>query len=141
MKARLFLDTNVMLDLLGERIPFYDSVAQVATLADRQEIELVVSALSFATVNYFLTIYEGAEKALDKLRKFKVICEICDLDEFTIEKGLNSGFSGFEGSLQYYGALKSNCNFLITRNAKDFKKAHIPVMTTEEFLVRYLKDK
>jgi predicted nucleic acid-binding protein len=41
---RLFLDTNVVLDLLGERKPFYESIAKIATLADKEQITLVVSA-------------------------------------------------------------------------------------------------
>ena len=63
MKTKLFLDTNIMLDLLGERIPFYNSIAKIATLADKGQITIVVSALSYATVNYFLTKYEDSEKA------------------------------------------------------------------------------
>ena len=62
MKTSVFLDTNIMLDLLGERIPFYDSIAKVATLADRGQITMVVSALSYATVSYFLTKYENSKK-------------------------------------------------------------------------------
>jgi len=56
MKA--FLDTNVMLDFLGERDPFYLSSAKIATLADKGKIEIVVSALSYATVSYFLSKFE-----------------------------------------------------------------------------------
>ena len=70
MKPVLFIDTNIMLDLLGERTPFYNSIAKIATLADEQKITIVASALSYATVSYFLTKYEGVEKAKDKLRKF-----------------------------------------------------------------------
>ncbi len=120
MKSRLFLDTNVMLDLLGERVPFYDSIAKIVTLADYGQVGIVASALSYATVNYFLTKYENYDKAKDKLRKFKIISEICDLDSLIIEKGLNSNFSDFEDSLQYFSALKSECNILITRNGRDF---------------------
>ena len=47
MKTRLFLDTNVMLDLLGEREPFYNSIAKIATLADKREVRLTVSTLAF----------------------------------------------------------------------------------------------
>jgi len=132
---RLFLDTNIMLDLLGERIPFYKPIAKIATLADTGKLSIVVSALSFATVNYFLSKYEGSEKAKDKLRKFKIITEICELDETIIEKGLNSNFSDFEDSLQYYSALKMNCNILLTRDGKGFKHAEIPIMTAEEYLI------
>ncbi len=134
MKA--FLDTNVMLDFLGEREPFYLSAAKIATLADKGKIEIVVSALSYATVSYLLTKYEGIEKTKDKLRKFKVISKICELDEKIIEKGLNADFPDFEDSLQYFSALHQDCDILITRNVKDFKAAQIPVMTPDEFLVR-----
>lgn len=92
---KVFLDTNVMLDLLGERKPFYLTSAKIASLADKGKIELVVSALSYATVSYFLTKYEGIEKTKDKLRKFKVISKICELDGKIIEKGLNSDFSDY----------------------------------------------
>ena len=81
MKKRLFLDTNVILDLLGERDPFYDSIAKLATLADKELLILVVSPISFATLNYFLSKFESAKIAKEKLRKFKIICEICKLDE------------------------------------------------------------
>ena len=134
MKNRLFLDTNVMLDLLGERIPFYDSVAKIATLADKGQISLVVSAMSYATVSYFLTKFENKEKSKDKLRKFKVISEVSDLNEQIIEKGLNSDFTDFEDSLQYFSALSSDCSILITRNCKDFKNSSIPIMTPDEYL-------
>ncbi len=135
MKAKLYLDTNVMLDLLGERIPFYESIAKIATLADNGQLAIVVSALSYATVNYFLAKFENSEAARVKLRKFKILSEVCDLDESIIEKGLNSSFRDFEDSLQYFSALKSDCNILITRNGKDFQQSRIPVMTAEEYLI------
>ena len=131
---KLFWDTNVMLDFLGEREPFYISAAKIATLADKREVTVIASALSYATTSYFLTKYEGLEKTKDKLRKFKVISEICELDELIIEKGLNSDFSDFEDSLQYFSALRTECDIIITRNAKDFKKSQIPVMTPDEYL-------
>lgn len=139
MKTKLFIDTNVMLDLLGERFPFYDSIAKIASLADIGQITMVVSALSYATVSYFLTKFQSSEMAKEKLRKFRIISEICDLDETVIEKGLNSNFSDFEDALQYFSAIKSDCTILITRNGKDFKESQIPVMTTEEYIMSLRK--
>jgi predicted nucleic acid-binding protein len=139
MKNRLFIDTNTMLDFLGERIPYYNSIAKIATLADNGKITIVASALSYATVNYFLTKFENAERAKEKLRKFKIISEISDLNDLVVEKGLNSNFSDFEDSLQYFSALQSNCSILITRNAKDFKESEIPVMTADEYLASIKK--
>jgi predicted nucleic acid-binding protein len=134
MKDKLFIDTNVMLDFLGERYPFYDSVARISTLADLGQLTMVVSPISFATVNDLLSKYESPQVAKDKLRKFKILSEVCKLDEHTIEKGLNSSFKDFEDSLQYFSAINSRCNIIITRNGKDFKESLIPVMTAEEYL-------
>jgi predicted nucleic acid-binding protein len=136
---RLFLDTNVVLDLLGERKPFYESIAKIATLADKGQITLVVSALSYSTVNYILMKHENREKVIGKLQKFKVISEICSIDEVIIEKSLNSKFKDFEDALQYFSALKNGCNIIITRNVKDFKESEIPVMTPAEYLTSIRK--
>ena len=138
--TKLFLDTNVMMDLLGERVPHYDSVAKIATLADKGIVKMVVSSFSYPTVYFLLSKFESSEKVKEKLRKFKIISEISDLNEKVIEKGLASDFEDFEDALQYYCALKADCNILITRNVKDFKLSEIPVMTGEEFL-QSLKNK
>lgn len=135
MKNELFIDTNVMLDLLGERVPHYDSIAKIATLADKGKVKMIVSALSYATVFYLLSKFEESNKVKEKLRKFKIISEISDLDNKVIEKGLSSNFADFEDSLQYYCAIKADCSILITRNGKDFKSSEIPVMTAEEYLL------
>jgi len=80
---------------LGERVPFFDSIAKVATLADQKKITLIVSPLSFTTIDYVLNKYEISESVLNKLRKFKIICEVCELNEETIDKALNSSFKKF----------------------------------------------
>ena len=132
--SRIFLDTNVILDLLAKRVPFFDSIARLATLADQKKLILVASPLSFTTVDYVLSKYESSESVLSKLRKFKIICEVCEMNEETVEKGLNSNFKDLEDSIQYYSALQSNCAIIITRNGKDFKNSTIPIMTAAEYL-------
>lgn len=134
MKTRLFLDTNSMLDFLGERHPFYDPIAKIVTLADQRQLTIVVSALSCATVSYFLTKCEGNEIAYQKLRKFKLLSGICDLSEPIIEKSLDSHFPDFEDALLYFSAISSDADILITRNGKDFKNSSIPVLTADKYL-------
>jgi predicted nucleic acid-binding protein len=134
MKKRVFIDTNIMLDLLGERHPFYNPIAQLASFADLKKIAIVVSPISFATVNYFLAKFESPKAAKEKLRKFKIITETSKIDESIIEKGLNSNFSDFEDALQYFCAVDSKCDIIITRNGKDFKHSLLPIMTASEFL-------
>ena len=134
MTKRLFIDTNIILDFLGERKPFYEPIAKIATLAEKQKLTMVVSPISFATVNYFLAKFENPKIAREKLRKFKIISKICSIDEHTVEKGLNSSIKDFEDALHYFSATESDCHIIITRNGKYFKKSLIPVMTADEFL-------
>ena len=134
MKAKVFIDTNVMLDLLGERETYYNDIAKIATLADKGEIVMIASSLSYATVFYLLSKNESAVKVKEKLRNFKIISEIAQLYDLVIEKGLNSNFTDFEDALKYNCALQSECDILITRNQKDFKNSSIPVMSAKEFL-------
>jgi predicted nucleic acid-binding protein len=134
MKEKLFLDTNVVIDLLGEIEPFYESAAKIATLADIGKILIYVSALTYSTTYYLLARFEDKEIVKEKIRKFKVIAETSDLTDNILDKGLVSNFPDFEDSLQYYSAVKMDCNIIITRNGKDFKKSVIPVLTPDEYL-------
>lgn len=131
---KLFLDTNVVVNLLGEREPYYDAIAKITTLADLGKIQLVVSALTYATVYYLLSKYENQELVREKIRKFKVIVETAELTDRIIDKSLSSKFRDFEDALQYYCALETDCNVLLTRNGKDFKGADIAVLSPDEFL-------
>lgn len=134
MKEKLFLDTNVVIDLLGERELFYKSAAQIATLADKGKIQIIVSALTYPTTFYLLSRFEDKEIVKEKIRKFKIIAETTDLTDKIVDKGLASKFPDFEDSLQYYCAVKTNCDIIITRNGKDFKESDIPVLSPDEYL-------
>ncbi len=134
MKPRLFLDTNIVLDLLGERAPWYEDVARLVSLADRDEVEVVVSVLSYATVAYFLAKENGSAAAQETLRKLRVLTGVSVMDAQILDKALNSGFADFEDGLQYYSAEAAGCGVIITRNAKDYAKAELPVMTAGEWL-------
>jgi predicted nucleic acid-binding protein len=59
------------------------------------------------------------------------------LNNGVVEKALNSDFEDFEDALQYFCALQSNCEVILTRNGKDFKLSAIPTMTAGEFLKQY----
>ncbi|GAA4394562.1 PIN domain nuclease [Nibrella viscosa] len=135
MSDTLFLDTNIVLDLLGQRYPYYDAIAKIASLADGGEVQLTASALSFATVHYLLAKIDGNSIAKEKLRKFTIICKIIAVDEAIVKKGLSAAFTDFEDSLQYYCAIQAKAAMVITRNGKDFKESVLPVLTAEEYLV------
>ena len=130
----LFLDTNAVIDLLGEREEFYDAIAKIVSLADKGKIKLTVSALTYSTVFYVLSRFESKEIVKEKIRKFKTIAKTADLTDKIIDKGLSSKFGDFEDALQYFCALKTGSSIIITRNEKDFKSSEIPVFSPDEYL-------
>lgn len=131
----LYLDTNIVLDLLANRVPFYADAARLFSMADKKEINLSVSALTFANTNYILLQSKKPEEAKQILRKLKLIVQVLPLDEKIIELALNdTDFKDYEDALQYFTAIENGADVLITRNLRDYRKANIPVLTADQYL-------
>lgn len=131
---KIFLDTNIVLDFLGERENFYEAAAKILTLADHKKIFVCTSPTSISNAYYILAKYEKPKAALEKIRKFKVICNISIMNDEVVERAINSDFKDFEDGMQYFSAIAENCKIIITRNEKDFKTSMIPVMNAESYL-------
>ena len=134
MKRKVFVDTDIIYDLLAKRDPFYFAAARLFTLADEGKIQIFISALSLPNVHYLLSKKKSQEEARQILRKFKVLAHVTPLDEKIIDLALNSEFSDFEDAIQYFSALQNEVEVLLTRNLKDYKKAQISVLTAQDFI-------
>lgn len=130
----LFLDTNVLIDLIDKREPFYNDIAVIASLAESKKLSLAVSSLSFVNTVYVVSRNIEEKLVLDALKKFRIICNVSTIDEIVIDKSLISNFNDFEDAVQYFSALHHKSEIIITRNKKDFKNSEIPVMSPTEFL-------
>ncbi len=131
----LFIDTNIIIDLLSRREPFYDESAELFSLADQNIIKLNISSLTIANTSYVLLRQTNSKKAKEILRKLRLIVNILPLNDKIIGVALNDDlFNDFEDGLQYFTAIENNQDILITRNLKDFKASKLPVMTARQFL-------
>jgi predicted nucleic acid-binding protein len=130
----LFLDTNIILDLLAYRMPFYTEAAKLFSLADKKELKLSISSLCIADVHYILLKHNPDMEVRNILRKFKVLVTVLPLDDKITDLALNSEFRDFEDAIQYYTAIENDQDLIITRNQQDFKESKIPVMTAGEFI-------
>jgi predicted nucleic acid-binding protein len=133
----VFVDTDIVLDLLGNRKPFYRHAAELFTIADRSEITIFVSSLSFSNLNYILSKQYSSNQARKILMKFKTLVTVLSVSDKVVELALLSDFKDFEDALQYYTALENGVTLLLTRNLKDFKTAGIPIMTAEQCLKKH----
>ena len=132
---KIFVDTDVILDLLAQRIPFFHFSAVLFTFAEMKKIELYTTPLIFANTFYVLRKNLVNAEAKNALRKLRILLHIVDSSESIIDKALNSTFSDFEDAIQYYTALQNGISVILTRNLKDYKNASIMVQTPEEYLV------
>ncbi len=132
---RVFVDTNVLIDLLSRRHPHYESAAQLFSLADKKQIELAVSALTIANTSYILQKQIGTNETKKILRKLQLIINILPLTDKIIGLASNDEkFIDFEDGLQFFSAVEFKQDVIVTRNLKDFKKSTIPVLSAEQFL-------
>jgi len=138
---KVFLDTNVMIDLIIERNPFFEQIAEITTIAEKNKIELFTSSLSFVNTFYVASKVNPKELVLETLKKFRIICNVSIIDELNIDKSLISDFEDFEDAVQYNSAFYHECDYIITRDKKGFKNSKITIMNPEEFLIYFKKNK
>lgn len=131
---KVFVDSDVILDLLAQRIPHFHFSALLFTFADMKKLELYTSPTVFCNVFYILRKELGIEKAKSALRKLRLLIKIIDSSEKTIDCALNSDFSDFEDAIQCYTAQNHQISIIVTRNIKDYKTAGIIVQNPETFL-------
>ena len=131
---KLFVDTNIVLDWLGYRQPFFKFAKEVFQKGEQGEVEIWLSTMCFITTEFILRKEIGKEKAKQSLSAIRTFCKVCQSGEKEIDLALISSFKDFEDSFQYFNALNNSCNIIITRNPKDFKDAKIPILSAEEYI-------
>lgn len=129
----VFVDTNIVLDLLEKRPGFYQEAQELFTLADQNKLKLCVSALTIVNVHYLLFKHLKME-ARNVLLRFKTLVDVLPTTDKILDLALTSKQSDFEDAVQYFTAIEHNLETIITRNKKDFKNLNIPVFTAREFL-------
>ncbi len=130
----IFVDTDVILDLLLQRQSFYIHAAQLFTLADKGQITINISSLSFSNLHYLLSKQYNRAESRRILSQLKTLVVVLAVDDKVISLALNSDFTDFEDAIQYFTAINNNIPILITRNLKDYKTATIPVLSPSSFL-------
>ena len=132
---RVLIDTNVILDVLLKRSPFYEAAIEVLKLSVREDIQEFVSA-SAITYIYYIAYKNMRDKAVvrELLKKLLLIVSVAGVSEEEIQKALELGWKDFEDSVQYSVALLNEMNGLITRNVKDYSSSEIQVWEPNQFL-------
>ncbi|CAN2039123.1 VapC toxin family PIN domain ribonuclease [Candidatus Magnetomoraceae bacterium gMMP-15] len=133
-KEKVFLDTDVILDLLTERELHFEPAVELFLKIQDKTILAYTSPVVIANIFYILNRHFDKKRAIQSLIKLKSLIKVLNCGDRVIELALSSDFTDFEDSIQYYTALENNIDILITRNVKDYKSANINIFTPLEYI-------
>jgi predicted nucleic acid-binding protein len=130
---RIFVDTNVIVDLIADRKPFSKYAIEIFNKAERKEIELFCSSHSIATTHYRLKKYVDEKSLRNILLDLLDYLSIIAIDGEVLKKGLRSKHKDFEDAIQIICASEiSKIDCIVTRNLKDFRGSNIKALPPEE---------
>lgn len=133
----VFFDTNILLDVLANRKPFYDASLGVWALAEQQKIKGLVSTLSFSNIFYIVQRLNNAKSAWKAVKLMRDVFIPVTCDALVINKALDSDAVDFEDAIQYFSAINADAACIISRNVDHFPHSDVPVLTPREFLATY----
>ena len=131
---KLFLDTNIVIDVIANREPFVKDSRIILNLCETGKADGIISALTLCTISYVLRKFATPGMMRTKLRDLRNILTPIDLSVSLLDKAIASSIIDFEDAVQFYTAAYSDADVIITRNIKHFPQDNIPVLTPTEFL-------
>ena len=132
---RVFLDTNVILDLIQRRVG-YDDAALIMQKSENGEYSLYTSSLSMVNIAYILRKYYRGESLYHSLEELGDIIGVITVSSEAYHKALQSRALDFEDAIQLFSAIESDMDCIVTRNAQDFIFDKLPIYTPFDFLNR-----
>jgi len=138
---KVFVDTNIALDYLLERQPFYGDACTVFQLVDEEKITGYLCAVSIT--NIFYLVYKerrDSDLVYRMLDELSTLFSLVSVSQKTITDALALRWKDFEDAVQYIAATESGVDCIVTRNTADFKTSAIPCMTPVDFIT-YFSDR
>lgn len=133
---KLFLDTNVVVDLCAGRQPYYEDASKIMELAARHEVSLVVSSLTFVNVAYVLRKVVGIDEMYTKFATLFKYVHLSPVDESVVKYAISANRKDFEDAVQYYSASYCDADLIITRDKTGFLGFPIEACSPREFIGR-----
>jgi predicted nucleic acid-binding protein len=134
---RVFVDANILVATLNKEYPLFTWSARILSLNESNNVRLYTSPLCLAIAFYFSGKKCGAKLTWQKIEMLCNHIGVTSINEVLTKKSLaNKKIHDFEDGLEYYSALDTKCDFIITEDRNDFYFSEIKVVGCEEFLKR-----
>ena len=132
---KVFLDTNIILDYLGERTSDIPVLEMLVEASLDNKITLVTAAHSLTNIFYIVRKIFSDEERILIIKSICGICKVHPVSGETIEKAIDSGYtSDLEDALQIQCALESDCSFFITRDRDLFRNCPVRTLLPQELI-------
>lgn len=133
-KPVVFIDINILLDVLQKREPFYVTSAGILAAVETGQVHGYVAAHSITTLFNLIQKGKSSAEARATIINLLQFINVAPVEQSTIENALNLETRDFEDAVQMVSALQCKVDFLITRNVKDYQPALLPVLAPVDFL-------
>ena len=135
MTSKLFIDSDVVIDLFTDRQPFVNAASEIFELGEVGEVKLYLSTASINNIYYIVRRYLGHKDTLKVIEELTEITELVGTSKTEILQALRNDFKDFEDSIQYSCALTiKGVEAILTRNIKDYTNSKIAVFSPEDYL-------
>jgi predicted nucleic acid-binding protein len=135
---KIFLEANVLVSVLNKEYPLFSYSSRILSLTERTNFQLFTSPICLAIAFYFAEKKSGAVIAGKKIALIISKIHIAPTSEEVVSKTIrNKKIIDFEDGLEYYSALESGCETIITENKRDFYFSEIEVLSCQEFIEKY----
>ncbi len=136
----VFIDTNVLIDLLSQREPHNQEALEIFRLMYDGKCIISVSSLTVVNAVYTLTNTYKLPKVLESVDQSTKQLNFIPASKEAIQKAFVSGFKDFEDAVQYFSALEAgNIDYIVTRDKTGFSQSTIPVITPTQFILKHIK--
>ncbi len=137
---KILFDTNIILDVLLLRKPYYTSATFLLSEVEHGNIEGYLCPTTITTIGYLVSKVKGTSDAKKIIKNLINIFKLTELNQQVFETACNHKINDYEDAVLHESARLSNIEGIITRNIKDFKYASINVYDPEE-LIGIIKSK
>ncbi len=132
---RVFLDTNILLDIVEQRLPFYTASQAVLDECDQRGFEVFVAWHGLATVFYITARKRGEVYALEMIRDLLNWATVATVGQDDAREALGYGITDYEDALIAAAAAASGVDWLVTRDEAGFLKGPVPPINPSNFLL------
>ena len=132
---KVVLDTNVILDIIEKREPYFSDSYQVFLKSATREFEAIIGANSVTDI-YYITRKncKDSGQALSFIMDMLKVVTFVDTKAVDILEAIKLNFSDFEDAVIAATASREGASYIITRNTNDFVKSPVPAITPADFL-------